>query len=389
MNHLSMKGARHLLGFEEVFAGKGCRKARPLRYWPIFCVILLAACSAAPSATLVPTVALPPLASDTPAEQPTAGYAAPETSIFPETPAPSEAYPVPQNTQAYPAQETPTLAQAYPAPASPAPALAPAIQFDAERAYNDVKYQMSLGPRSPGSEAHKQIIAWMQSELAKNGWTVELQETTQNNQPVQNVIAKRGSGAPWILLGAHYDSRMQADRDPDPANRTKPVPGADDGASGVAVLMELSRVLPKDMKGQVWLAFIDSEDQGQLPGWDWILGSRALADSLTSKPDAVIILDMIGDANLNIPEETNSDPALTAQIWDFAARLGYSKQFIARPGYNMLDDHTPFLQKGIRAVDIIDFDYPYWHTTQDTADKVSPQSLKIVGDTVGTWLVMK
>ena len=103
-----------------------------------------------------------------------------------------------------------------------------------------------------------------------------------------------------------------------------PVPGANDGASGVAVLLELARVLPADLEGQVWLAFFDSEDQGNLPGWDWILGSRALANSLTDKPDAVIVVDMIGDANLNIPQERNSDPGLTAEIWDTAARLGYA-----------------------------------------------------------------
>ena len=265
----------------------------------------------------------------------------------------------------------------------------PAISFDAQRAYRDVEYQLSLGPRIPGSPAHDQVIEWMQSELAKNGWTVELQETTQSGQPVRNVIAKRGSGSPWTIVGAHFDSRMRADQDSDPARHNDPVPGANDGASGVAVLLELARTLPADLEGQVWLAFFDSEDQGNLPGWDWILGSRALANSLTDKPGAVIVVDMIGDASLNIPQERNSDPGLTAEIWDTAARLGYHNAFLPQPGYSMTDDHTPFLQKGMRAVDIIDFDYPYWHTTQDTADKVSAESLKIIGDTVGTWLVMR
>jgi Zn-dependent M28 family amino/carboxypeptidase len=141
------------------------------------------------------------------------------------------------------------------------------------------------------------------------------------------------------------------------------------------------------LEGQVWLAFFDSEDQGKLDGWDWILGSRALAASLTTRPDAVIIVDMIGDASLNISQERNSDPEFNQQIWDIAARLGYGRIFLPQPGFSMTDDHTPFLQKGIRAVDIIDFEYPYWHTTADTADKVSPQSLKTIGDTVGTWLV--
>jgi glutaminyl-peptide cyclotransferase len=246
---------------------------------------------------------------------------------------------------------------------------------------------MSLGPRTPGSPAHTQVIEWMKTELAKSGWTVETQDTTQDGQPVHNVIAKRGSGAPWTILGAHFDSRMKADHDPDPAKQNEPVPAANDGASGVAVLMELSRVLPKDLKGQVWLAFFDSEDQGDLQGWDWILGSRALANSLTSQPDAVIVIDMIGDADLNVYEEKNSDPVLSGQIWGTAAQLGYQKAIIPQVKYDMLDDHTPFLEKGIHAVDMIDFDNPYWHTTADTTDKTSAQSLKIIGDTLLHWLV--
>jgi Zn-dependent M28 family amino/carboxypeptidase len=246
---------------------------------------------------------------------------------------------------------------------------------------------MSLGPRTPGSQAHTQVIEWLKTELAKNGWTVETQDTTQGGQPVHNVIAKRGTGTPWTILGAHFDSRLKANQDPDPAKQNDPVPAANDGASGVAVLMELSRVLPTDLKGQVWLAFVDSEDQGEIPGWDWILGSRALADSLTGKPDAVIIIDMIGDADLNVYQESNSDPTLTNQIWGTAAQLGYEKSIIPQIKYSMLDDHTPFLEKGIRAVDMIDFDYPYWHTTGDTADKVSPQSLKMIGDTLLAWLI--
>jgi glutaminyl-peptide cyclotransferase len=230
----------------------------------------------------------------------------------------------------------------------------------------------------------------MKNKLTSYGWTVEDQKTSLKGQPVNNVIAKRGtpnSAGPWTIIGAHFDSRMKADRDPDPAKRNEPVPGADDGASGVAVMMELARILPKDMKGQVWLAFIDSEDQGDIAGWDWTLGSAALADSLTSKPTAVIILDMIGDANLNIMMERNSNPELNSQIWETAVSLGYSRVFINQPGYSMLDDHTPFLEKGMPAIDIIDFDYPYWHTTADTADKVSSESLKIIGDTILKWLL--
>jgi Zn-dependent M28 family amino/carboxypeptidase len=204
-----------------------------------------------------------------------------------------------------------------------------------------------------------------------------------------NVIAKRGSGSPWVVLGAHYDSRLWANQDPDPAKQKDPVPGADDGASGVAVLTELGRSLPSDLPGQIWLVFFDVEDNGEIPGWDWLLGSQAFVQNLQTLPDAAVILDMIGDANLNIYEERNSDPTINQQVWDTAARLGYGSQFIKSDKYSMLDDHTPFLNAGIPSVDIIDFDYPYWHTTQDTVDKTSASSLKAVGDTVQAWLIQE
>lgn len=258
--------------------------------------------------------------------------------------------------------------------------------FNGDNALRDVQYQLSLGPRIPDSQAHDQEVAWIQSELQKAGWTAEVQQATKMGHPIQNVIGKRGQGKPWIILGAHYDSRLLADQDPDFAKRTQPVPGANDGASGVAVLLELARSLPKDLNKQVWLVFFDAEDNGNIPGWDWLLGSQAFVDSLQGKPDSVVVIDMIGDANLDIYLEQNSDKTIATSIWAQAARLGFSSKFIPLPKYSMLDDHTPFLNAGIPAVDIIDFDYPYWHTTQDTADKVSAQSMQIVGDTLQAWL---
>jgi len=262
--------------------------------------------------------------------------------------------------------------------------------FNGQRALKDVETQLSFGPRTMGSEAHDKVVDWMQAQLEKAGWTVEIQETPYTGEyRIRNVIAKRGSGHPWVLLGAHYDSRFVADHDPDPAVQGQPVPGANDGASGVAVLLELARALPKDLDQQIWLVFLDAEDNGSLPGWDWILGSRALAAQFSGdvdKPDAAIIVDMIGDADLNIYYEQNSDSPLSGQIWDQAAQLGHA-QFIAQPKSRMLDDHIPFRDAGIPAVDIIDFDYPYWHTTGDTLDKVSAESLHAVGDTLLAWLL--
>jgi hypothetical protein len=259
--------------------------------------------------------------------------------------------------------------------------------FNGERALQDASYQMSLGPRVADSEAHAQAVAWIADILRQAGWDVEIQNTEMLGHPIQNVIAKRGAGQPWIILGAHYDSRLRADQDPDPAARQLPVPGANDGASGVAVLLELARVLPQDSDGQIWLVFFDAEDNGSIEGWDWILGSRAFADSLLTEPDGVIVVDMIGDADLNIYREANSDAALVDQIWQQAAELGHDDVFIDSVKYSMLDDHSPFLGRGIPAVDIIDFDYAYWHTRADTLDKISASSLQAVGETLLAWLL--
>jgi len=260
------------------------------------------------------------------------------------------------------------------------------VSFDSSRAYADVQTQVSFGPRIPGSQGHAQVEAWIRAELESAGWVVEIQETERMGHSIHNIIAKRNNDAPQIILGAHYDTRMIADNDSDMSKRSEPVPGANDGASGVAVLLELARSLP-DSTVPVWLVFFDTEDNGRIAGWDWILGSRAFAEEIKIAPKAVVVVDMIGDADLNIYLEKNSNVAIRTEIWSTAEKLGYSKQFINQEKYSMEDDHTPFLEAGIPAVDLIDFDYPYWHTTQDTPDKVSAESLQAVGDTLSNWVV--
>ena len=258
-------------------------------------------------------------------------------------------------------------------------------QFDGERAYADVQTQVSFGPRISGSEGHAKVQAWMRDELVKAGWQVDIQESTAMGHPIQNIVAKRGSESPQIILGAHYDTRMFADNDPEPANHTSPVLGANDGASGAAVLLEMARSLPED-SAPVWLVFFDAEDNGEIAGWDWILGSKEFVINNPVQPKAVVVVDMIGDANLNIYKEKNSNETLTNEIWGVAKSLGYGEVFIPEYKYSMIDDHSPFLQAGIPAVDIIDFDYPYWHTLQDTPDKVSAASLQAVGETLQVWI---
>lgn len=261
-------------------------------------------------------------------------------------------------------------------------------EFDGQRAYVDVQTQVAFGPRIPGTEGHAKIRAWMQDELVEAGWQVEVQQAEALGHPIYNVIAKRGNEPPEIILGAHYDTRMFADNDPDPANHSKPVPGANDGASGVAVLLELARSFPADTV-PIWLVFFDAEDNGRIEGWDWTLGSPEFVRNYPVQPRAVVVVDMIGDADLNIYKEQNSNPELTDRIWETASNLGYGSYFIMESKYSMQDDHQPFLQAGIPAVLIIDFDYPYWHTIEDTVDKVSAESLQAVGETLHAWITQQ
>jgi len=261
----------------------------------------------------------------------------------------------------------------------------PADGFNGARAYNDIKYQVGLGPRTMGSLAHEQTASWIISELLNVNWQAETQEAVISNEYVKNIIAKRGTGTPWIILASHYDSRSIADMDPDPNKHNQPVMGANDGASSVAILLELARVLPTKDNKQIWLVLFDNEDNGTSSGTGWDLGSEYFVSRLQGRPDSVVVLDMVGDKDLNIYMEGNSSPDLNTEIWGVAKELGYS-QFIPTTKYDLIDDHIPFIQAGILAVDVIDFDYPYWHTTNDTLDKVSAESLTVVGNTILKWL---
>ncbi len=309
-------------------------------------------------------------------------------------------------------QKNQTPAVIAPSPTRPAlpTATQPPESFSGERALADAAAQLAFGPRTVGSLAHKQAGDAIALALAQAGWEVEIQETRYQrsasgddpgsaiDQPVRNIIGRWGQGEPWLVLGAHYDSRLLADKDPDPRNQTQPVPGANDGASGVGVLLELARTLPGQIQAapppslgararQIWLVFFDSEDNGRIPGWDWILGSRAFVESLERLPQAAVIIDMIGDRDLNLHFEQSSNPLISQEIWAQAGSLGYTTQFIPEAGYNILDDHWPFLEAGIPAADLIDFDYPYYHTSADTLDKLSAESLEAVGKSLTAWIL--
>jgi len=263
-------------------------------------------------------------------------------------------------------------------------------------AYANLKKQCAFGPRVPGTAAHQKCLDFLAGEMRKTTSDVVLQvfrgrDVFQNkNVILTNVVASFGkSRKDRLLFCAHWDSRQRADMDPVPANRLKPVPGANDGASGVAVLLEIARILkafPPPLG--VDLILFDGEDGGEEGQFStWCLGSAHFAPQWpkSSYPKYAVLLDMVGGRDLRLPVEINSRryaPDVVERVWGKALSLSL-RPFQMADGYEVVDDHLELIKVGIPAVDIIDLDYPFWHTTADTPDKCSPESL----DAVGTLLL--
>jgi len=269
--------------------------------------------------------------------------------------------------------------------------------FSGDSAYVFLVDQCKIGPRYPGSHGHRTLQRYIVEQLKKFDANVSLQPfswvlTTGDTLHLINIIGNyKKSSRKRILLGAHYDTRPRADRDKEPSNRTKPILGANDGASGVAVLLELARIFKKsEPPVGVDLVFFDGEDYG-LEGRieDYLLGSKYfVAHRKGYSPLSAIIVDMIGDKDLEIEMETYSSqasPELVEEIFSIAEKLNV-KEFVKRPGPAIIDDHVPFIQVGISAIDLIDFNYPYWHTLDDTPDKCSPASLEAVGKVIVQYI---
>jgi glutaminyl-peptide cyclotransferase len=259
--------------------------------------------------------------------------------------------------------------------------------FDGERAYRDLVRQCEFGPRVPATQAHAACAQWLAEQLYSCADQVDLQTATavtpRGLLPLMNIVATFSPEAERrVLLCAHWDSRPRADRDPDPANRSKPILGANDGASGVAVLLEIARALKAHPPKQcVTIALLDGEDYG--PGLEqMLLGSQAFARRWSGPlPAWAVLLDMIGDRDLRIaPERISLEqaPEVVDRIWSAAEREG-CQAFVRESGPAVLDDHISLLRRGIPCIDVIDFDYPYWHTLEDTPDKCSSESLEQVG----------
>lgn len=275
------------------------------------------------------------------------------------------------------------------------------IDVDGARAHARVVEQVEMGPRIPGSEGHRRFREWLVGELGRLGARVETQAFEDSVAgewiTVTNIVARYGprEGRP-ILLAAHYDTRPHADRDPE--RPLDPVPGANDGASGVAVLLEVAELMHADPPPRgVELVFFDAEDQGREGRHDeYSLGARGYARSLAPRledgtaPIAGFLFDLVGDRDLNIHPEVQSVRRASnyAALVLEAAKATGATRFASEPKYAVMDDHVPILDAGVPCVDIIDFDYDAWHTTADTPDRVSAESLAEVAR-VAAWLVYR
>ncbi len=281
-------------------------------------------------------------------------------------------------------------------------ACAERFAVDGERALARVRHQCDAGPRISGTPGNAAIREWIAAECRRLGGRVEVQAFTDSTLgyplPVANVIARFGPAeGRRIVLCAHFDTRPWCDRDPDPAKRALPVPGANDGGSGVAVLLEVAELMARRAPAVgVDLVFFDAEDLGrdQHPE-EFCLGSKGYADRLpprgdAARPVAAFLFDMVGDRDLQIFHERNGAlraASLTALVTE-AARATGAKSFRDEVRWSLVDDHVRLLDAGVPAVDIVDFDYPAWHTHRDTPDQVSAESLAEVSR-VAAWLVYR
>lgn len=277
-------------------------------------------------------------------------------------------------------------------------------EFDGPSAFKYIETQVAFGPRIPNTEAHAKMAAWLDSMLRTRSDTLVVQKWDHvtakgDTLHLTNFIARFNPQATKRLLFlAHWDSRPTADN-PKKPQKDKPVPGANDGGSGVALLLGVADALKKDSTTLgVDLLFDDGEDYGDFeakPPNDVLIGARYYAANQLPGPQPLygVLWDMVAAKDLKIYQEGNSlvgAPEVVERVWDTARELGYATTFIPTPNYTLIDDHLELQKVGIRAIDVVGFDYSetYWHTPDDTIDKVSAASLQIVGD-VAVALVRK
>lgn len=268
-----------------------------------------------------------------------------------------------------------------------------AREFDGAAAMGYVRRQMAFGPRVPGTDAHRQTADWLVAELRQRADTVVVQSWTHatadgKRLPMRNVLARfNPSATRRVLYMAHWDSRPIAEKAVDAGARQQPTPGANDGASGVAILLGVADALKRQPANVgVDLLFVDGEDWGDFDtNTDVLIGSRYFVDNPPAgfAPEFGVLFDMVGKPNAQFLYETNSvraAPDVVQRVWGTAQRLGYGTFFPTREYGPITDDHVPFIEKGFKVIDVIDLDYAYHHTPDDTEDKVSQETLQVVGD---------
>lgn len=265
------------------------------------------------------------------------------------------------------------------------PAVISAAGFSGSSALEFTRKVVAFGPRPPGSEANHKLQAYILSQIRQDGCEVTedsfTASTPKGEIAMKNIIAKfPGKSGRAIVITGHYDTKLFPGRK---------FVGANDGGSSTGLLLELARVLSHAPRtDDVYLVWFDGEEaiREAWAGEDNLYGSRHLAekwrkDKTLSRIKALINVDMIGDKSLDIKQETNSNAPLRRLVWNTAADLGYQAYFLDEPMATD-DDHMPFVKLGVPAIDLIDFDYSPWHTDDDTMDKLSAQSLEIVGTVV-------
>ncbi len=251
--------------------------------------------------------------------------------------------------------------------------------FDGRRAYAHVARLVAIGSRAPGTEGIRKAREYIRSQLQSFGCKVETDNfhasTIIGPVAMENILANIPGESPnVILLTTHYDTK-----------RMENFVGANDGGSSTGLMLELARLLCSRKNAlTIWIAFFDGEEAfGEWSATDGTFGSRQMAAKLAASSElkrikAMMLADLIGDRKLWIKREVNSTRWLTDLVWATAARLGYRSIFVDAT-VPIQDDHLPFLKRDVPAVDVIDLDAPYWHTSGDTLDKISPRSLAIVG----------
>ncbi|HAJ38321.1 MAG TPA: hypothetical protein DCL15_21835 [Chloroflexi bacterium] len=269
--------------------------------------------------------------------------------------------------------------------------------FSGARALTNVSNQLDFGPRVTGTEASLRMGDWLVEQLRLLGWDVVIQPFTINEQVQgRNIVAVRSPsqpGAPVALLATHYDTRLAADADPDPAQQQLPTPGANAGASGTAILLELARTLDIEATGYtVCLAFFDAEANVGLPGWDANIGSRLFVESLPGSvprcaaPRFVVGVDLAGAQEQRFFQNEAGNPTLNATLWQVADNLELGARFPDQSRPMPLSATTVFSATGSATADVMSTDYPYGATLADTLDKLSADTLGAAGLVLETWL---